>query len=170
MTTRSCFEISPTSWVGSGRSSGGSRSTSPPGDSSCRAAPDALVYYLVWFLRGRYEHGQALVDSFPNFATWEARVDALGHGHATDLGSREALEIARAATPGLIGDVDPNDPQPLEAGQHVAVSSIADDGTDPATGTLATLARDEIVLRHEAPEVGEVAVHFPRGGYRVEAT
>ena len=130
--------------------------------------PDAYVYYLVWFLRGRYEHGPALIDSFPHLAAWEARVGALGHGHPTELDSREALEIAAAAVPEGIGDMDASDPQPLDAGQRVLVSSIADDGTDAVPGTLVTLARDEIVLRHEAPEVGEVAIHFPRVGYRVQ--
>jgi glutathione S-transferase len=131
--------------------------------------PDALAYYLVWFLRGRYEHGPALIDSFPNLAAWEARVDALGHGYPTELDSREALEFARAATPDSIADPDPEDPQLLEAGQRVAVSSVADDGTDPVIGPLATLASDEIALRHKAPEVGEVVIHFPRVGYRIEA-
>jgi len=132
--------------------------------------PDALVYYIVWFLRGRYEHGPGLIGSFPNLVAWEARVRELGHGDATDLDAREALDVARAATPEPIGGVDPDDPQSLTAGQRVAVSSIADDGTDPVIGALTTLSRDVIALRHEAPEVGEVIVHFPRVGYRVAAS
>jgi glutathione S-transferase len=30
--------------------------------------PDALCYHLVWFLRGRYAGGPALIDQFPNLA------------------------------------------------------------------------------------------------------
>jgi glutathione S-transferase len=129
--------------------------------------PDALVYYIVWFLRGRYAGGAALLEHFPNLLAWERRVDAVGHGSPSDLAAREALAIANAATPEPSAGVPNDDPQPLRAGQAVAVTSETDDGTAPIAGLLATLSMDEIAIRHHTPETGDVVVHFPRVGYRV---
>jgi glutathione S-transferase len=131
--------------------------------------PDALVYYIVWFLRGRYAGGAALLEHFPSLLAWERRVDAIGHGSPSDLDPREALAVARAAAPDAPAGVLDDDPQPLRAGQAVTVSSDVDDGTAPVAGTLAALSMDEIAIQHHAPETGDVVVHFPRVGYRVAA-
>jgi glutathione S-transferase len=57
--------------------------------------PDALCYYLVWFLRGRWQGGPALLAQFPALEAWEQRVKAIGHGHPTAMTPAEALDVAR---------------------------------------------------------------------------
>ena len=42
--------------------------------------PDALTYYLVWFVRGRWQGGPGLLSEFPALEAWEQRVKAIGHG------------------------------------------------------------------------------------------
>ena len=53
-------------------------------------------------------------------------------------------------------------------GDRVVVSA-EDYGRDPIAGTLVIANANEIAIRREAPEVGEVVVHVPRAGFRVSA-
>ena len=34
---------------------------------------DACVYYLVWFIRGRWQPGPQLLSEFPQLLEWEKR-------------------------------------------------------------------------------------------------
>jgi hypothetical protein len=63
--------------------------------------------------------------------------------------------------------VDPQDPLRLAAGQAVTVSPD-DYGIVPVAGTLVRLTLADIAIRREDARAGEVVVHFPRAGYRVE--
>jgi glutathione S-transferase len=129
--------------------------------------PDALCYHLVWFFRGRYAGGPALLDQFPNLVAWEERVAAIGHGHAEDMDAKEALAIARSATPESAGQTDPDDPQGLAPGQMVAVVPDVDGGDPCVEGCVVGVSVDVIAISRSAPEVGNIVVHFPRVGYRV---
>jgi len=129
--------------------------------------PDALCYHLVWFFRGRYAGGPAMLAQFPNLVAWEERVAALGHGRPQDLDSKEALEIARAATPESAGQTDPDDPQGLAPGQMVSVVPDVAGGDPSVEGRIAGVSIDTIAISRSAQEVGDITVHFPRVGYRV---
>ena len=129
--------------------------------------PDALCYHLVWFLRGRYAGGPALIDQFPNLTAWEKRVAAMGHGHPRAMGSDEALEVARSAAPGTTEHRDPQDPQGLAPGLRVGVMPDGHGGDPSVEGRIVSVAMDHIAIARSAPEVGDVVVHFPRVGYRV---
>ena len=62
--------------------------------------------------------------------------------------------------------VAPGEPNGWRAGERVAV--MADDyGRDPITGEIASASAQEIAIRREDPEVGEIVVHFPRAGFLV---
>ncbi|GMQ75928.1 MAG: glutathione S-transferase family protein [Gammaproteobacteria bacterium] len=129
--------------------------------------PDALCYHLVWFFRGRYAGGPALLGQFPNLTAWEERVAAIGHGHPEDMDAKQALEIARSATPESAGQTDPDDPQGLAPGQMVAVVPDVDGGDPSVEGRVVGVSVDVIAISRSAPEVGNIVVHFPRVGYRV---
>jgi len=129
--------------------------------------PDALCYHLVWFFRGRYAGGPALLDQFPNLVAWEKRVAAIGHGRPDGLDSKQALEIARSATPESVEHADPDDPQGLAPGQMVAVVPDVDGGDPSVEGRVVAVSIDTIAISRSAPEVGDIVVHFPRVGYRV---
>jgi len=130
--------------------------------------PDALCYYLVWFIRGRYEGGAELLGEFPNLLAWEERVRGIGHGRPRDMTSSEALDVARAATPEPALGEDPHDPQRLSTGQEVSVVPDVDGGDPAVTGRLVGASADEVAITREDPRAGEVVVHFPRVGYRVQ--
>lgn len=129
--------------------------------------PDALCYHLVWFFRGRFAGGPALLKQFPNLLAWEERVAAIGHGRPEDLDSKLALEIARSATPQSTEQTDGDDPQGLAPGQMVAVVPDVDGGDPSVEGRVVGVSVDSIAISRSAPEVGETVVHFPRVGYRV---
>lgn len=130
---------------------------------------DALVYYLVWFVRGRWQGGPGLLSELPALEAWEQRVKAIGHGRPTELSPGEALEVARAAEPATPEQSDAKDPQGLEPGQTVSVVADLDSGESPVVGSVRLVGRDSIAILREDPRVGTVCVHFPRVGYRVTA-
>ena len=59
--------------------------------------PDALAYYLVWFLRDRMAEGDQFLLQFENLVGWEQRVKDIGHGNPEEMGDLEALDIAKNA-------------------------------------------------------------------------
>jgi glutathione S-transferase len=129
--------------------------------------PDVLAYYLVWFIRGRWDKGAELLSEFSCLEAWEERVKSIGHGEASEMDSKAALEIARAATSTTAEAADARDPQGLAPGMAVGVTPAADGGDPVVSGVVRAVSRDSIsILRHDA-QVGEVCVHFPRVGYRV---
>lgn len=129
--------------------------------------PDALAYYLVWFVRGRWDRAPEFLSEFPNLEAWEERVKALGHGEVSEMDSKTALEIAGRSTTATAEAADPKDPQGLRPGMTVGVVPDVDGGELVVSGTLRAVNRDSISILREDPLVGEVCVHFPRVGYRV---
>ncbi len=129
--------------------------------------PDATTYYLVWFVRGRWQGGPELLAEFPALEAWEQRVKAIGHGRPTEMTSGEAVEVARASKPSTPQHDDPRDPQRLKVGQKVTVVPDLDSGEPAVAGVVRLVGRDCIAILREDPRVGTVCVHFPRVGFRV---
>ncbi len=130
--------------------------------------PDALSYYLVWFIRGRYSRGPEFLSQFKNLTQWEQRVQAIGHGNPKDMDALEALAVAKAATPTECEDTgpDPLEPTGLAPGDDAAVEALDVKGCPAITGRIVRITADEISLARNDKHVGEVVVHFPRAGYR----
>lgn len=131
--------------------------------------PDALCYYNVWFLRGRFSGGPALIDAFPNLTAWAARVAAIGQGDHADLSAEGALAIAKANEPAAPTAVDADEPEGFQAGATVTVAPDNTDASPPVVGSLVGLDRHWIAIRREDPRVGTVVNHFPRIGYTLAA-
>ena len=129
--------------------------------------PDTLIYYLVWFLRGRWEQGPEFLAQFPALVEWEQRVAAIGHGISTELEAQAALDIAKAVEPITPEYVDPNDPQNLAVGMQVAISVDEDSGEQSVTGTLRFADKESIGVLFQHEQVGTVCINFPRAGYRI---
>ncbi len=128
---------------------------------------DALAYYIVWFLRGRWMGGPDLISKFPLLSKWENRVREIGHGQQAEMTSSKALEIAldakpdRSVLPAVLG---PDDPEP---GIPVGIVPEGDGGDPEVRGILSGIDRDTIFLECDNERVGKVIIHFPRVGYRV---
>ncbi|HUO87691.1 MAG TPA: glutathione S-transferase family protein [Rhizomicrobium sp.] len=129
---------------------------------------DIHAFMNPWFVGNALPHkARATIAEFPHVQAWYDRVKALGHGTPTDMSPKEALAVAKAATPEAKEVADPNDPNGRKPGDRVKVS--ADDyGRDPIAGEIVFSNAHEIAIRRSAPEVGEVVVHFPRAGFVVQ--
>jgi hypothetical protein len=126
---------------------------------------DAAVYHPLWFAKQAGELFEA-VRARPGLSAWYARIEAFGPGDAKPMAAAEALAVAREAEPSDVdAGADAHVPG-LAVGDAVAIT--ADDyGREQTCGTLVKLASEEIIVRRRDPLVGEVAVHYPRVGYRI---
>lgn len=132
------------------------------------AAIDAQAYHVVWFIRGRWSEGPAFLSEFSALERWEQSVTAIGHGTSTPMDPQEAIRIAAEHEPEPLNLSDTNDPQGLKPGLAVTVSPDLDGGEQPVEGVIAGVSVETLTLHRSDPEVGNLHVHFPRTGYRVE--
>lgn len=128
--------------------------------------PDALAYYLVWFLRDRMANSGPFLHQFENLERWEQRIKAIGHGTPQEMSDLEALEIAKNAEPQTLEEVDTSDPLGLNVGDKITIEPVT--GGPQVAGTLHSLSADRLAILREDDEVGKVCVHFPRLGYLVK--
>lgn len=131
-------------------------------------AIDAQVYHVVWFIRGRWDGGAAMLSEFPDLVRWENNVRNIGHGTLSSMDPQTALDLAKNAKPENERAVSAHDPQGLEVGLSVAVSPDVDGGEQPVHGKVLYADADAICIERQTDDLGALHVHFPRAGYRVE--
>jgi len=131
------------------------------------AAIDAQMYHNLWFIRGRWSGGPAMLSEFPDLVRWEDNVRAIGHGESSSMRAEDAVARAKSIEPASDIGVAPHDPQDLQVGTLVTVSPDLDGGEQPVDGKLRYADADTIGIKHTNDEVGTVCVHFPRAGYCV---
>ena len=127
--------------------------------------PDALAYYLVWFLRDRMNKKEHFLDQFKNLLKWEQLVKAIGHGTPEPMEDLDALDIAKNSTPKTIQQVDRGDTLGLNIGDFVSVMPAS--GSVIVSGTLNSISTNHVSLLRTDRTAGVVCVHFPRVGYRI---
>ncbi len=126
---------------------------------------DISGYYNIWMARGHIPSAAAMMDGCNPLLAWMQRMDDFGEGQRIEIDAAQAHAIARGAQPAEkldhIGDhldVKPGD----------AVAVAADDyGKEPVIGALLAANDRMISVLREDPALGEIAVHFPRFGYRI---
>ncbi|PLW81554.1 glutathione S-transferase family protein [Kineobactrum sediminis] len=128
---------------------------------------DMQGYFPVWMCRGNIRDGESLLAAHTQLEKWEARMAAIGHGEYTELDAESALAVAREHSPATEAEVLPGLMAGLAVGTEVTVTP-EDYGAVPVTGELVRLTHEDIALRRRDERAGEVVVHFPRLGYRVE--
>ena len=126
---------------------------------------DFCAYHPVWFILGNAGVAGQL-DPFRSLLAWAGRMQALGHGSATKLGSNEAIALARASSSYQPADGPLLEPDGIRLGSRVAVSAT-DYGVDAVVGSLVHASVFELVVRREDERAGELRVHFPRAGFKV---
>lgn len=125
---------------------------------------DAACFHPLWFMR-RGASAFDAVTARPALAAWYERIEAFGPGSSRPMTSAEALAIARETPPADLGGGGGSEPG-LAIGDAVAI--VADDyGREETRGTVVRLTADEITIRRHDAALGELAVHFPRSGYRI---
>ena len=128
---------------------------------------DCSAYQLCWFITTNVSGATPPLGELPKVHAWMQRMARIGHGTPTEMDSKEALAIAKAATPQVEERSDANDPFGRKTGMRVQVAPD-DIGRDPVVGELVALSTYEVVIKRTDPQVGEVAVHFPRAGFVIQ--
>ena len=132
----------------------------------CFSLADAACYHPFWFLRNFPGAGDVF-DEFPALLAWGERIRAMGHGQRRDMTAEEALQIAKASAPSTARCADAREPNGIAPGTPVAV--LPDDyGFDPVRGEVIASSAHEIVVRRSDASLGDIDVHFPRIGFRVD--
>ena len=131
------------------------------GSSPCIA--DFAAYHVVWFFKGRHIDCRHELAPYPRLLAWRDRMAAIGHGRRTDIDPAEALAVARKVEPARPRPSQPQDGDP-EPGERARVRP-ADNAKDWVEGEVSIIDAHEIAVVREDPDVGRVAVHFPRLGY-----
>jgi len=129
---------------------------------------DIHAWAVLNFTRNSMPLTNDLLQQYQYMPPWELRIAELGEGHRIDSCAQDAFAAAREATPQAGVSVDDRDPLQLAPGQHVVVKATGSDRGD-ALGTLVGLDVHEIVIDPGTADLGNLHVHFPRHGYRVEA-
>ncbi|WP_437644313.1 glutathione S-transferase family protein [Sorangium sp. So ce362] len=126
---------------------------------------DAACFHPVWFMKQGVRLFAA-VEARPALAAWLARIEAFGPGDPRPMSAAEALAGARASEPADVAGGEIAAGEGLRPGDAVAIA--ADDyGPDESRGVVVRLSASEITVRRHDPAVGEIALHFPRAGYRI---
>ncbi len=129
---------------------------------------DVLAYFPVWMASTNIPRARELLAPFPAIAAWAGRMENIGNGRRTDIEASEAHAMAADAEPAPGDGVEDNPFHEFREGDRVSVTPD-DYGFDPVEGELATLDTHRITVVRDAGDLGPVAVHFPRTGYRVQA-
>jgi glutathione S-transferase len=125
---------------------------------------DFASYHVIWFFKGRHIDCRHELLPYPRLVAWRDRMAAIGHGRRTDIDPAVALAAARAAEPAAaVRTPHPQEGDPLP-GEQARVRP-ADNARDWVEGEVSFVDTHEIALRRHDPDVGRVAVHFPRLGY-----
>ena len=131
------------------------------GEQPCIA--DFAGYHVVWFYRGRHIDCRAELDPYPKLLAWRDRMAAIGHGTRTEIEPGRGARRRPARLAGAAASSDPQDGDP-RPGERARVRP-SDNARDWTEGEVLFIDADEISLLRSDPEIGEVAVHFPRLGY-----
>ncbi|PKM23923.1 MAG: glutathione S-transferase [Gammaproteobacteria bacterium HGW-Gammaproteobacteria-13] len=128
---------------------------------------DFSLAHCLWFLKGTPVTAP-LVDAYPHVSAWLGRVLGFGHGASSALSAKDAIAIARAATPAALPDEQFVEPNGFTVGQRVQIAAT-DYGVDPVEGELVFAGAEELILRREDDRAGTVHVHFPRLAFAIQA-
>lgn len=131
-------------------------------------AIDAQIYYVVWFIRGRWDQGPTYLSRFPALERWENNVRDLGHGSCQDMDPAAAIARAGECTPLPAGGVAADDPQGLVEDGEVVVSPDVDGGEQPVEGVLKAANTETVTIARTDEDAGDLQVHFPRAGYKIK--
>ena len=126
---------------------------------------DCVVYHALWIMDQLAYERVALIPG--GVRQWMDRVAAGGHGSPSPMSALEALNIAAAAKPlpALRSKALEGDPT---VGSEVSITPIDTGRANSSSGVLAYIDATRAGLLHRNDRVGEVVVHFPRFGYRVQ--
>jgi glutathione S-transferase len=127
---------------------------------------DLSLAHCLWFVKGTPVTAP-LVDQYPAVAAWLGRVLGFGHGASSEMTAEQALEVARLAQPAALLSEAFTDPNGFALGEQVTIAAV-DYGVDPVEGELVYAGTEQLTLKRSDDRLGDVHVHFPRAGFRIQ--
>ena len=125
---------------------------------------DAACFHCVNFMLNNPDM-QAELDARPALADWVQRIRDFGTGDVAPMSGADALAVARAAEP---ADTDGDSVSGDDYAVGDDVTIIADDyGQETTIGKVTRVLANQVTVVREDADLGSVAVHYPRAGYRV---
>ena len=101
----------------------------------------------------------------PALAAWHERIARFGAGDVKPMSAADALKAARTAEPAATTS-DESKSADFALGDSVTI--VADDyGQETTTGRVTHIGVNDITVVREDPDLGNIAVHYPRAGYRI---
>lgn len=95
---------------------------------------------------------------------WVQRIEAMGVGKVSEMAGQTALDIARDAEP---QDTDGDSVSDAPFGPGDEITIIADDyGQETTQGRVVRVRADDVTVLRNDEQLGTLAVHYPRAGYR----
>jgi glutathione S-transferase len=128
---------------------------------------DIQAFSVPWFTRASMPMTEKLLGRFSKLPAWEARIAEIGEGQREQIAVTVAHDEARSNEPKPAGEVDAHDPQNLRAGMQVRLEADDFSARGPVDGQLLSVSPLEITVLRRTDEFGDLAIHFPRLGYRV---
>ncbi len=128
---------------------------------------DILAWFPIWMCRGNIADADELIGDLPAVLSWEARMATIGYGAPTPLDAKKALAIASSNTSVSEPLIEQAALPALAVGTQVTVTPD-DYGAVPVAGELLRLTQYDVAITRSDPKTGDVVVHFPRIGYRVD--
>ena len=128
---------------------------------------DAACYHIIKFMLNDPTN-EALISSRPKLAAWAQTIENFGSGQVKTMEPAEALAIAREAQP---ADLDKASVEAVGYAVGDMVTIIADDyGQETTEGEVVSIHPNQVSVVRNDPALGQLAVHYPRAGYRVTKT
>src|SRR5207247_1025435 len=121
---------------------------------------DFSLFHPVWPLK-MVPQTTAILEPFAHLRAWMERIEAFGHGQITEIDGKEAVEVARKATPRTETRADPEEPNGLTPGDRVEVVHESF-GRDPVAAAVLTAAVREIARRRAGERRAQLGGPFPR--------
>jgi len=129
---------------------------------------DIQAFGAPWFTRAAMPVTEKLFQNFSHLPAWEARVAELGEGERQPIDVTVAHGVARENEPDLANEIAENDAQDLEAGARVTVMPDDFSLRGGVEGELLRASALELAIHRQTDDFGDLVIHFPRLGYRVE--
>lgn len=130
---------------------------------------DVNAYLNIWTAHGNIPSSSEMFADLRHMNNWYERMLAFGEGDRTEIEATNALNIAQKATPESISPDNRSDESGITIGTYVCVTPT-DHGCVPVSGLLANISEKCISITRSESDLGDIRVHFPRAGFRIEAT
>jgi len=125
---------------------------------------DAACFHVVNFMLNNPELGVEM-ETRPALGAWHQRIAGFGPGDVTAMAAADALGVAREASPAATSSESQDAP---DFGIGDTVTIVADDyGQETTTGNVTQILANRVTVVREDADLGTVAVHYPRAGYRI---